>query len=117
LADLNRFDWVMQPRGTPLRRAVDNLFLSSNVAVPERLSNTSSLLLTMVLVANSDAIAPISLEAANFATRGGIPGRLAILPADFAIVVEPYSLITVRDRAISPAAQSVLDFIRKEARV
>ena len=105
----------MQAIGTPLRRAVDNLFLAANIAVPKRLVTTSSLSLTMILVAQSEAIAPISLEAAKFAIGGGKPGLVEILPAAFTIVVEPYSLITVRDRAISPAAQAVLGIIRREA--
>jgi DNA-binding transcriptional LysR family regulator len=100
-----------------LRRAVDNLFLAGNVAVPERLSNTSSLLLTLLLVAKSDAIAPISLEAAKFATEGGALAAVDILPTEFLIVVQPYSLVSVRHRALSPAAQSVFDVIRREAKM
>jgi DNA-binding transcriptional LysR family regulator len=106
----------MQPRGTPLRRIVENMFLTRNLRPPERLSNTSSLLLTMILVAKSDAIAPISLEAARFATdQGGTAGALAILPTEAPIIVQPYSLITVRNRALLPAAQSVFDFVKKAA--
>jgi DNA-binding transcriptional LysR family regulator len=111
---LSTFEWVLQPRGTPLRRAIERLFAIGNVAPPERFSNTTSLLLTMMLVAQSDAIAPISIEAAKFAA-GGLPTALAILPTNFAIVVQPYSLIALRHRALSPSAQSAYDFIREEA--
>ena len=38
LLDLAGFDWVMQPRGTPLRRAIDGLFLSANLSPPRGLS-------------------------------------------------------------------------------
>jgi DNA-binding transcriptional LysR family regulator len=116
LAQLNTYDWVMQPRGTPLRRTVENMFLAKNLSLPARLSNTSSLTLTMILVAKSDAIAPISVEAAKFfAVERGAAGAIEILPTDFEIVVQPYSLIKVRNRAMSPAAQSVYDFVRNEA--
>jgi DNA-binding transcriptional LysR family regulator len=116
LGEMAGFSWVMQPRGTPLRRTIENMFHARNLQPPERLSNTSSLLLTMILVAKSDAIAPISLEAAKFATQqGGAAGALAILPTDSPIVVQPYSLITVRSRALLPAAQSVFDYIKKAA--
>ena len=117
LQQLSKFDWVMQARGTPLRRAIDNLFLAGNVALPERVLNTSSLLLTMILVAQSNAIAPISFEAAKFAAGGGGAGALEILPARFTVVLQPYSLISVRNRAMSPAAQSVFGLIRKQARI
>jgi DNA-binding transcriptional LysR family regulator len=116
LSQLNVYDWVMQPRGTPLRRTVENMFLAKNLSPPERLSNTASLLLTMIMVAKSDAIAPISVEAAKFvASHGDASGPIEILPTQFEIVVQPYSLIKVRNRAMSPAAQSVYDFVRTEA--
>jgi DNA-binding transcriptional LysR family regulator len=116
LSQLNTYDWVMQPRGTPLRRTVENMFLTRNLALPRRLSNTSSLTLTMILVAKSDAIAPVSVEAAKFfAMQRGASGAIEILPTDFSIVVQPYSLIKIRNRAMSPAAQSVYDFVRNEA--
>jgi DNA-binding transcriptional LysR family regulator len=116
LAEMTNFNWILQPRGTPLRRTVENMFRARNLPSPERFSNTSSLLLTMILVAKSDAIAPMSLEAAKFATQqGGAGNALAILPTESPIVVQPYSLITVRDRPLSPAAQSVFDYIRKAA--
>ena len=50
---------------------------------PERFINTTSLTLTMMLVARSDAIAPLSVEAAKFACEGVAPGALAILPTRF----------------------------------
>jgi DNA-binding transcriptional LysR family regulator len=116
LAQLNGYDWVMQPRGTPLRRTVENMFLAKNLAPPRRLATTSSVTLTVILVAKSDAIAPISVEAARFfSAERGAPGAVEILATDFDIVVQPYSLIKVRGRPMSPAAQSVYDFIRGEA--
>ncbi len=116
LSQVNAYEWVLQPRGTPLRRTIENMFLAKNLSPPERLSNTSSLLLTMILVAKSDAVAPISVEAANFiAARPGAPGALEILPARFAITVQPYSLIKMRGRPLSPAAQAVYEIVRNEA--
>jgi DNA-binding transcriptional LysR family regulator len=116
--DLGAYEWVIQPRGTPLRRTIETMFLAENVPMPERLSNTTSLLMTMIMVAKSNAIAPISVEAARFmaqSSSGG--GPVEILPTQRLIVVQPYSLIAVRNRALSPAAQSVYEFIREEATV
>ncbi|HEY1944655.1 MAG TPA: LysR family transcriptional regulator [Roseiarcus sp.] len=112
---LNAYEWVMQPRGAPIRRAIDNVFQAANAATPDRLVNTTSFFLTMMLVARSDAIAPLSVEAARFACQEGAPGALALLPTDFAIVVQPYSLIALRGRPLSPAAQTVFDIIRAQA--
>lgn len=99
-------DWVLQPAGALLRRTLEAMFLARNAALPERILNTGSLLLTLVMVAQSDAIAPVSVEVAGFIKGdAGLAGAIDILPTDFEIVVQPYSLITVRNRALSPAAR------------
>ena len=112
---LSAYDWVMQPRGAPIRRTIDNLFLAANVSPPERFLNTTSLTLAMMIAARSDAIAPLSVEAAKFACDSVAPGALAILPTKFTIVVQPYSLIVLRIRRLTPAAQTVYDVIRAQA--
>jgi molybdate transport repressor ModE-like protein len=112
---LTAYEWVMQPRGTPLRRTIDNLFLLANAASPDRFLNTTSLTLAMMIAARSDAIAPVSVEAAKFACEGMAPGALAILPTQFAIIVQPYSLIAPRGRPLSPAAQAVYQVIKGQA--
>lgn len=112
---LSEYPWVTQPRGTPLRRTIDNLFLAANVTPPERYLNTTSLTLSMMVVARSDAIAAISVEAARFACEGVAPGALTLLPTAFPIVVQPYSLISIRNRLLSPAAQMVYELIRAHA--
>jgi DNA-binding transcriptional LysR family regulator len=92
------------------------MFMAQNLPPPARLATTSSLTLTMILVAKSQAIAPISVEAARFfSARRDASGPIAILATEFQIVVQPYSLIKVRNRPMSPAAQLVFDFIRAEA--
>ncbi|MFN3616157.1 MAG: LysR substrate-binding domain-containing protein, partial [Rubrimonas sp.] len=54
--DLAAFDWVMQPRGSPLRLAVETLFMDAGAPVPPRLADTSSLMMTVALVAGSQAL-------------------------------------------------------------
>ena len=106
LESLAAFDWVFQPAGTLLRRTIESIFIGRNAALPERILNTTSLLLTMVMVAQSDAIASVSVEVANFIRSDqGLAGAIEILPVDFEIVVQPYSLITAKNRLLSPAAK------------
>jgi DNA-binding transcriptional LysR family regulator len=115
LADLAGFDWVMQPRGTPLRRALDGLFLSANLPPPRRLVATTSLMMAMMTVARSDAIAPLSHEVARFACGDLAPGALTLLATDFPLVVQPYSLVSARKRPLSPAGRIVYEAIRELA--
>jgi len=121
IESLPAYDWVFQPGGTLLRRTVESVFLSRNAALPERILNTGSLLLTLVMVAQSDAIAPVSVEVAHFIrSDAGLAGAIDILPVDFEIVVQPFSLITLRNRVLSPAARllyaEIEAGIRHEAR-
>src|SRR5690606_38462989 len=110
------YDWVFQSGGSPLRPAMEANFLNRNIALPERILNTSSLLLTLVMVAQSDAIAPVSVQVAKFIqSPEGLAGAIDIIPTEFDIEVRPYSLITVRNRVLSPAAKMLYDSILRQA--
>ena len=117
LEQLTGYDWVFQPRGSLLRRTIETIFISRNVALPDRILNTTSLLLTLVMVAQSDAIAPVALDMAKFVNDAdGLGGAIEILPISFDIDVQPYSLIMARNRALSPAAKLLYDHILEEIR-
>lgn len=114
------YDWVFQPAGSLLRRTMERIFLSRHVPLPERVLYTGSLLLTLVMVAQSDAISPVSVEVARFiGGEQGLGGAIDVLSVDFDIDVQPYSLIKVRDRVLSPAAtalhQHILERISEPA--
>jgi DNA-binding transcriptional LysR family regulator len=112
---LAAYDWVFQPAGSLLRRTLEGQFLRHGVPLPERVLNTGSLLLTLVMVARSDAIAPISVEVAQFIRDDdGLAGAIDIVPIDFDIEVQPYSLIMARNRLLSPAAEALYDLIHEE---
>lgn len=109
------YDWVFQSGGSPLRQAMEANFLNRDLPLPDRILNTSSLLLTLVMVAQSDAIAPVSIQVARFIQGPeGLAGAIDVIPTAFDIEVRPYSLITVRHRVLSPAARMLYDFILKE---
>ncbi|MGO4836141.1 LysR substrate-binding domain-containing protein, partial [Rhizobiaceae sp. 2RAB30] len=116
LQRLTGYDWVFQPGGSLLRRTIEAMFIAGNVPLPDKVLNTSSLLLTLVMVAQSDAIAPVATEVADFIrSEQGLAGAIEILPVDVEIEVQPYSLIMLRNRALSPAAQILHDFIVRRA--
>jgi DNA-binding transcriptional LysR family regulator len=112
LEDVAAFDWVMQPRGTPLRRALEAEFHQANLPPPRRILATTSLTMTLMTVARTDAIAAISHEVARFSCDSVAPGALRILPTAFAFVVQPYSLVSPRSRPLSPAARTVYEAVR-----
>ncbi len=115
LADLTACEWVMQPRGTPLRRALENLFLEANLPPPRRLLATTSLTMTLMTVAEADAVAAVSRPVARFACESLAGGTLSVLPTAFPLVVQPFGLISARKRPLSPAARTVYEAIRSLA--
>ncbi|MGZ2484827.1 DNA-binding transcriptional LysR family regulator [Rhizobium pisi] len=116
LVDLKDYDWVFQPPGTLLRRTIEDIFLSRGVALPESIVNTSSLLLTCAIVCETDAIAPIAIDVAQFlASQSSNASDVRMLPIDFDINVKPYSLITARERALPPSARLLYDIILEES--
>ncbi|TAV49964.1 LysR family transcriptional regulator [Rhizobium leguminosarum] len=117
LADVRDYDWVFQPPGTLLRRTIEDVFLSQGVALPENIVNTSSLLLTCAIICETDAIAPVAVDVAQFlASQGSNASDVRMLPIDFDINVKPYSMITARERALPPSARLLYDIILEESR-
>jgi DNA-binding transcriptional LysR family regulator len=117
LADLPHYDWVFQPAGTLLRRRIEELFIAAGVALPSTVVNTSSILLTTAIVCGSNAIAPVARDMAVFiADNGAQAGEISILNTDFEIDIKPYSLISVKGRALPPSAKLLYDLILQRSR-
>jgi DNA-binding transcriptional LysR family regulator len=115
LAELSRYDWIFQPQGSLLSRRLQTMFIETGVPLPDNIVTTTSVLLTMALIAESDSIAPIAEEVATFiASHSNRMGEIAILPTDFDIVLQPFSLITARGRALPPSAKLLHDLILEE---
>ncbi len=117
LEDTNNYDWVFQPEGSLLRRTMEGIFMSKGIPLPERIVNTTSIFLTTVMVAQTNAVTAIAVEVADFLVgTQGLAGSLAIIPIDFDISVQPYSLITAKNRQLSPAAQLIYNMVLEEIR-
>lgn len=113
--DLPGYDWVFQPPGTLLRRAVEDSFLSAGTPLPTTIINTSSIIMTISIVRHTNAVAPVARDVANLiAANGSQAGEIRILPTDFQIKIRPYSLITARGRALPPSAKLLYDLILKQ---
>jgi DNA-binding transcriptional LysR family regulator len=109
LPELAASDWVMQAPGAPIRRAVEEAFLRQGAALPRNVTNTASLLMAIALLQSPDVVTPVSHEVAQLLTGGR--GDLAILPVAEPILVAPYSLVTLRERRLSPVAALCRDLL------
>lgn len=104
-AALGRFDWVMQPPGSPLRRAVEEAFLAEGAPPPPRALNTASLIMTVATLRASDALAALSEAAAATLIDGG--GALTRLATRAALVVPSFGLIRLKGDAPPPPVRTV----------
>lgn len=116
LEDCLNFDWVMQSAGGLLRRTVEAYLLHHGYAPPAGVVSTSSLLLTLAIIRNTSAIAPVSRSVARLYGDAEMPGgAIRALPVAADMVVAPFSLVQRRNDDPSPAARRVLDAIRTQA--
>lgn len=109
LSALAPYPWVIQAEGNPIREAVEGAFHSAGVAVPRVVLNSSSLLVALDFVADGRAIAPQTQEVQSLLAAAHIGANVTALATRTPIVVAPYFVIQDGRRALSHAAQRVLD--------
>jgi DNA-binding transcriptional LysR family regulator len=109
---LIEFDWVLPLEGALLRITVENALLARGMSLPAKVLNTSSFLLTIVTVNQTNAIAPVAASVARFFTsQSGMSSAIGELAVDLPLEVPPYALITMAGRELTPAAKAMHDLI------
>lgn len=114
LDELIDFDWIIQPRGAPIREAVEAAFHQNNTTLPRNITNTTSLLVMMAMLTNSDGIAPMSQELSHLLCGKRISTDLTTLKITAKIEVSPYYLISMRTRAFSPIIRQLKNLVLDE---
>jgi len=113
-ADLMDYDWVMPGPDAILRRTVLARLRALGLPDPPGRVSTSSFLLTLALLQQSNAIAPLASAVADqFARDPGSP--YAVLPVDLGIEVEPFGLVTRAGSTLTPAADRIRVLILESA--
>ncbi len=103
-ADLMDHDWVMPGPGAILRRSVERRLTDLGLPLPRVRLATSSFLLTLSLIQQSNAIAPLARAVARqFA--GSERAQARILPIDLGFEVPSFSLLTLAGSHLTPAAE------------
>jgi DNA-binding transcriptional LysR family regulator len=106
LAALVDYEWVMQPAGTPLRRAMEYSFISHGLPMPRVSLISTSFLVLLSMIWRSDAIAPVAEEAAwLLAGERGMTRSIIALDLAERIEITPYAMIARADRHLSPTAR------------
>jgi DNA-binding transcriptional LysR family regulator len=113
LAELAGEQWILQPEASAMRRALAAAFTLLQLPLPQHPVETASMLATVSILAHTDLIGVVpSGVATYFATLGAVRR----LPVQLPPLLEPFGLITVRDRPVSPALIYVTATLRAIAR-
>jgi DNA-binding transcriptional LysR family regulator len=104
LTEMLDFEWIMQQRGAPIREAALAAFAALGLTEPRSIVNSSSILLTLAYLAQSDAITPLSDEVARLLIRPPVAAGFVVLPVPHDIRVSHYYLLSLRRRPLSPLA-------------
>jgi hypothetical protein len=113
LADLLAHDWVLPGASSPMTAAVQRRLAEMGARLRAPPLTTASQMLTLVMVAQTNAIAPLAEAVARAFTAG--PGSAFVrLAAPFAVDVGPYGLLLPRGAVPSPAVARLAALLRAE---
>ena len=112
LADLRDGLWTMQDRGAPIRHALEIAFHDEGIDLPENLIKTASVVAIMALLRDSDVIAVITQEVADLLLSPPYSADLVLLETTTPIAIEPYYVLSPRDRLMSAAARRLLGLVK-----
>jgi DNA-binding transcriptional LysR family regulator len=113
LAQLAGAPWIVPPPGGPLRRDFDALHAAPGRSPPPDLIETVSIVATLALLQDSEAVSLLPVELARHYEKAGMLSRLPIaLPG----TDTRYELLTRANRQLAPGALAFVDRLRDAAR-
>lgn len=113
LSQLRDYSFVLQERGMPIRKAVEEAFLLKGLSVPKRVLNSSSLLVALAQIARAQAIAPQTQEVCELLLHADIGANISAIHMRESVVVPPYFIIRERKKKLSRAAEMLLQELLK----
>ncbi|MEK6350814.1 MAG: LysR substrate-binding domain-containing protein, partial [Burkholderia sp.] len=109
LAEVREANWVVPPAGSVLRHRFERMFQRASLAPPARIVETAALLFITRLLEESDMIAVLAADVAQYYAAHRV---VEILPLAMQCQMDDYGLITRSDRLPTPAAAIVTDALR-----
>lgn len=109
LSDLAGASWLLQTPDSPMRRDVDAMLASAGLRVPSVLIETVSIVATLAMLQQSDAITVMPQALARHYAGFGMVTRLRVrLPAP----TSRYELVTRARRMLSPTALAFIELLK-----
>jgi DNA-binding transcriptional LysR family regulator len=104
--------WVLPPASSVLRHRFDLSFRQNNIEPPKNVIETFALPVTTQVLAQSDTLAVLPVEVANYLAGFGL---VAVVPLELPCHMDEFGIITRRDHLLSPGAQIMLAALRETA--
>ena len=108
-SDLVGWPWVLLPEGSPMRQVLASFFRDCGIHRPANLVETSSMLMMISLLQETDTLAVIPEDVLRSASGRHL---LTALPIRVAPIMGAYGILTLRDRPLSSGALTFLDGLR-----
>jgi DNA-binding transcriptional LysR family regulator len=112
LRDLVGAGWIVPPAGSVLRHRWELMFQEDGLDTPENLIETGALLFVTRMLRQSDLVAVVARDVAQYYASHGVA---AVLPIELPCKMDAFGLITRTDRLLSPAAEVMLRAIKQAA--
>ena len=111
------YDWILQQPGSLMRHAVERYFAENGFDMPTQIINTSSVMMTLGIISQSNAVAPVARSVAEFYRNyddEGFSSRITLLPVAEDLHVSDYSLIRTANVELSPASKLLYEMMQEQ---
>jgi DNA-binding transcriptional LysR family regulator len=108
LNDLFSERWILPPAGAPELRSIEVAFNAAGLPLPVNSTRMASMIATATTVGATDTLAIVPYSMYRYFAKFQAMGRVDV---DLQAPVEPYGLINVSNRQLTPAARALYDLI------
>jgi DNA-binding transcriptional LysR family regulator len=107
--DLADWPWALLPAASPMRKVLAPVFAEMGPRHPHDVVETSSMMTMVALLQESDMLAVMPVDVADFNVKHGL---LARLPVALPPIMGSYGVVTRRDRPVPPGAIAFLRHLK-----
>lgn len=109
LSDLQGFDWVLQPKPSPMRTSIELAFARDGLSLPNTRLETASMLMTVTTVSRTDHLAVLPHSVAKFYAESGLVGEVPFYLTGF---MGRYGLLLPNKEEPDPSVELLAQQIR-----
>lgn len=114
LRDVLASGWIVPPAGSVLRHRFDLMFQQDGLAPPLNTIETASLLFMTRMLQQSDMVAVLAADVAQYYASHGI---VSVLPLAMPCHMDAFGIITRSDRLLSPAGKVMMKALKQVSMV